>query len=178
MNTLDTLFSRKTVRSYTGEQLSDEQLATVMHAANAAPIGRGQYDTMHLTVIQNAALLTKIDTACAALFGDPSLHPLYGAPTLILVSTKVPEDMPSANVAFSNAAIVVQNMALAACELGLGVCHIWGAVRAINVTPEILEELHLPEGFTPCCAAALGVTEETYTLRNIPTDRIAADIIA
>lgn len=177
MNTLDTIFSRKTVRSYTGEQLSAEQLAIILKAANAAPIGRGQYDTMHLTVIQNAELLGKIDTACAALFGDPDLHPLYGAPTLVLVSTKVPEAMQDANVAFSNAAIVVQNMALAACELGLGVCHIWGAVRAINATPDLLAALNLPEGFTPCCAAALGATDQTYTLRDIPLDKIATDTI-
>lgn len=178
MNTLDTIFSRRTVRTYNGEQVTPEQLNTVLKAANAAPIGRKQYDTMHLTVIQNKALLTKIDNACALMFGEPDMHPLYGAPTMILVSSILPDDMPSANVAFSNAAIVVQNMALAACELGLGVCHIWGAVRAINLTPEILADLHLPDGITPCCAVVLGATDEEYALRDIPMDRIATDTIA
>lgn len=177
MNTMDAIFSRKSVRSYTGEQLTAEELTAILKAANAAPIGRGLYDTMHLTVIQNADLLAQIDTACARLFGDPTLHPLYGAPTLVLVSAQVPQAVMDANVAFSNAAIVVQNMALAATDAGIGVCHIWGAVRAINATPQLLAALNLPQGFTPCCAAALGHTAEAYTLRDIPENRIATDFI-
>lgn len=177
MNTMDTICSRKSVRSYTGAQLTEQELTTVLQAAQAAPIGRAQYQTMHLSVVQAPALLAEIDRECAQLFGDPKLTPLYGAPTLIVVSSQVPDDMPSANVAFSNAAIVVQNMALAATELGLGACHIWGAVRAINVTPTLLAKLNLPEGFSPCCAIALGHTDETYTLRDIPMDRIATDFI-
>lgn len=177
MNTLETIYSRKSVRTYTDEQLSQAELDTVLKAANAAPIGRGQYDTMHLTVIQNATLLAEINRACADLFGDPALKPLYGAQTMILVSTKVPQDMPSANVAFSNAAIVVHNMTLAACEMGLGACHIWGAVRAINLSPEILAKIALPEGFSPCCAAIVGHTTETYVEREIPMDRIKCDFI-
>lgn len=177
MNTLDAIKSRKSVRSYAAGQLSAQELDTILLAANAAPIGRKMYDTMHLTVIQKPELLAEIDTTCAKMFGDPTMRPLYGAPTMILVSSCVPEDMMGANVAFSNAAIVVQNMAIAATELGLGVCHIWGAVRAINMAPELLAKLNLPEGFTPCCAAIVGHTDETYTERDIPMDRIATDYI-
>lgn len=48
----------------------------------------------------------------------------------------------------------------------------WGAVAALNTKPELLRELDLPEGYTPCCAVAPGKTDEVYSLREIPEDRI------
>lgn len=177
MNTLENIYSRKSVRSYTGEQITAEELNTILKAANAAPVGMGQYENVHLTVITNAELLGKIDAAGAAMFGKPDIHPLYNAPMLIVVSAKMPADKAMENVTYSNAAIIVQNMALAATELGVGVCHIWGATMALQNTPDLLKELQLPEGFLPCCAASLGKTEESYTEREIPMDRIAANTV-
>lgn len=177
MNTLETIYARKSVRTYTGEQIMEEDLNTILKAANAAPVGMGQYENVHLTVITNAELLEKIDAAGAAMFGKPDIHPLYHAPMLIVVSAKMPEVKTMENVTYSNAAIIVQNMALAATELGVGVCHIWGATMALQNTPELLKELPLPDGFLPCCAAALGKTEDSYSERKIPEDRIATNII-
>ena len=169
MNALDNLYSRKSVRSYTGEAITEAQLHEILKAAYAAPVGRARYDTLHLTVISNQDYLTKVEAAMAAAVGNPDLHPFYGAPTLILVSSTG----PVMNVNYSNAAIVAHNMALAATALGVGCCHIWGAVGALNGSEALLKELNLPEGMVPCCAVALGKTEETYGLREIPANRIA-----
>ena len=177
MNTLETIYARKSIRSYTGEQITEEQLNHILKAANAAPIGMGQYENMHLTVITNSELLDKIDTAGAAMLGKPDTHSLYGAPMLILVSAKKPPIKMMENTIFSNAAIIVQNMALAATELGIGACHIWGAIAALSNTPDILQEVNLPENFIPCCAIALGKTEYQYEVREIPADRITRNII-
>ena len=177
MNTMETICSRKSVRSYTGEGITAEELATILKAANASPVGMGQFDSLHLTVITNKDLLNKIDKATAAMFGKPDMHPLYNAPMLVLVSSKEPAPMME-NVAYSNAAIMVHNMALAATELGVGSCYIWGAIAALGHNPEILSELKLPEGFIPCCAICLGKTKETYELREIPANKIAQTTIA
>ena len=171
MNTMETLTSRKSIRSFTGEQISSDELALLLKAANAAPVGMGQYDGVHLTIIQNAELLQKIDVAGAAMFGKPDMHPLYGAPTLILISTKAPAP-GGENVAFSNAAIISHNIVLEAVELGIGACHIWGATMALANESSLVSELGLPEGFVPSCAVALGKTDEKYTIREIPIDRI------
>ena len=177
MNTMETICSRKSIRTYTGEQITDEQLNTILKAANAAPIGMGQYEGVYLTVITNTELLDRIDAAGAAMLGKPDAHALYGAPMLILVSAKMPPVKMMENVVYSNAAIIIQNMALAATELGVGVCHIWGATTAILNASDILGELNLPEGFTPCCAVTLGKTDYTYEIREIPIDRIATNTI-
>ncbi len=176
MQTLDTLFSRRSVRSYTGEQPTQQELDTILLAANAAPVARGLYDAVHLTVVRDADLLRQIDAAGAALFGNPALHPLYQAPTLILVSGREPQ--PGAeNITFSNAAIVVHNMSLAAVELGLGQCCIWGATMALSANTQLVEKLHLPENFVPCCGLIVGKTEQNYSLRQIPANRIGCDKI-
>lgn len=176
MNTFETLYSRKSVRQYTGEKPSDEELKAILKSAYAAPVGMGAYDSLCLTVITNKELLEKIDKNCGDVLHIQNRSVLYGAPMLILVSSKL-DPVSNNNAAYSNAAIVVHNMVLAAVELGLGSCHIWGAILALNQSGELLQELNLPEGYTPCCAIALGKTDETYEAREIPENRIATQII-
>lgn len=176
MNTLEAICSRKSIRSYTGESITNEELNTILKAANTSPVGMGQFESLHLTVISNKELLGKIEATTAEMFGKPDMNPLYGAPTLILVSSKKPAPMME-NVAYSNAAIMVHNMALAATELGIGSCYIWGATAALSRNAEILAKLNLPEDFIPCCAIALGKTDCTYEVRDIPENKIAKTII-
>lgn len=168
MNALDNLYSRKSVRSYTGEAITDDELQEILKAAYAAPVGRAQYDTLQLIVISNKEYLAKVEAHMGAVVGNPDLQPFYGAPTVIVVSSAG----PVGNVNYSNAAIVVHNMALAATELGIGACHIWGAVGMMNGNAELVKELNLPEGMVPCCAIALGHTNEIYEVREIPENRI------
>lgn len=177
MNTMEAICSRRSVRTYTGEQVTSEELNTILKAAYAAPVGMGRYDSVHLTVITSTELLGKIDAAGAAMFGKPDMHPLYGAPMLILVSATLPDAEGMKNVTYSNAASIVQNMALAATELGVGACHIWGATMALLNAPDVLASLRLPAGFTPCCALALGKTDCAFEPREIPAERIATDRI-
>lgn len=176
MNTMETICSRKTIRSFTGEPISEEDLAVILQAANASPVGLGKFETLHLTVITNRDVLHRIDRAGAELFGKPELHPLYGAPMLILISSEEPE-LGMENVAYSNAAMMAHNMALAATERKIGVCYIWGATRAVAKSDALLQELHLPKGFVPCCAVAVGKTDCNYELREIPEDKISKNFI-
>jgi len=169
VNTLETILSRKSVRAFTG-MITEDELKIILKAAYASPIGRAMYENVHMTVITNQQLLDKIDKNAAAFFQNPEIHPLYNAPVYIVVSAKLSN--PADNVGYSNCAIVVENMALAAVEMGLGACHIWGATIALSQNEDLLKELNLPEGFTPCCGIILGKTEEVYTEREIPENRI------
>ena len=171
---INTLIKRKSVRTYTGESITDEELSIILKSADASPVGLKQYDTLHLTVITNKDLLEKIETVAGAMFNNPDHHPLYGAPTFILISSK---NMPMMeNVMYSNAAIMSHNISLAATTLNIGSCYIWGATAAISKNPEILKELNLPEGFIPCCGVILGKTNESFDEKEIP-NRIAKSFI-
>lgn len=176
MNTLEALYSRKSIRNFNGENITEAELNEILKAAYAAPVGRAMYDSLCLTVISNKELLDKWEKHMATVTGDPDLHPFYGAPTIILVSSVV-APAPASNVNYSNAAIVVHNMAIAATELGVGACHIWGAVGVLNSNEELVKKLNLPEGKAPCCAIALGHTDEQYELREIADDRIKTEYL-
>lgn len=174
MNALETIFSRKSIRSFTGS-VTKEELDTILKAANASPVGRAMYENVHLTVITNNTLLDTINHNAIAFFNNPAVNPLYDAPMYILVSAKL--SGPADNVGFSNCATIAENMVLAAVELGLGACHIWGATMALSQSEELVKQLQLPEGFTPCCGIILGKTDEVYSQREIPCNRIAVDFI-
>lgn len=166
------LNSRKSIRNFTGEQIPTKTLENILLAANEAPVGMGKYDSVHLTVVSDKALLQKIEENTAAVFHVEGRNFLYNAPELVIVSTAATD-----NVGFSNAAIIAHNMALAAVDEGVGACYIWGCVMALVKNPELVEALHLPEGFTPACALALGVSDEPYLPREIAADRIGCNRI-
>lgn len=176
MNTLETLYSRKSIRNFNGDGITEAELQEILKAAYAAPVGHALYDTLSLTVISNKELLEKWEKHMATVTGEPDLHPFYGAPTVILVSSVMPA-APMNNVKYSNAAIVVHNMAIAATELGVGACHIWGATGVLDGNAELIRELKVPEGMVPCCAIALGKTDEKYIIREIPDNRIKTECI-
>ena len=176
MNTLETIYSRKSIRNFNGEKITEDELNEILKAAYAAPVGRAMYDTLSLTVIENKEILVQWEKLMADAVGNPDMHPFYGAPTVILVSSVIGEGTMS-NVNYSNAATIVQNMALTATEIGIGACHIWGAISALNASDELKEKLMVPENMSPCCAIALGKTDEKYEIRDIPQNRIKTEYV-
>ena len=95
MEFMETIRRRQACRAFQDTQLSGAQLDALLKAANAAPVGMGHYESVHLTVVQNKDLLEKLNVGAAAFMGDPSLRPTYDAPTVIIVSCDKaePEEM-------------------------------------------------------------------------------------
>lgn len=62
MGTLNTLISRHSVRTYTGDAVSASDLEKLLKAANAALVGMGLYDQVHLTVVNNQDFIANADT--------------------------------------------------------------------------------------------------------------------
>lgn len=178
MDTMQAIKSRKSVRTFNGKLPTESQMRQIIEAANASPVGLGRYGDMHLTVVTDKAALDMINGAGAKVFGREGADLLYGAPMLVIVSTTKDAIKTMANVAYSNAAGIVQNMALAAVDLGVGACHIWGAIAALPSDRELCDRLSIPDGFVPCCALALGQSDYVYTERDIPSDRISINTVS
>lgn len=152
METLKAIEMRKSTRSFKKDQISEKELEAILKAACAAPVGKGQYDTIRLTVVQNQDLIDKVSKAAGKVSGNPDAKPFYGAPTVIFVSSKA----SGVNIEHNNAGCIVENMLLAATDLSLSSVYIWGALKAFQAEPELIKELGVPEGFTPISAAAIG----------------------
>jgi len=187
MQTMEAIANRQSCRAYTGEQLTENELQTVLQAANAAPVAFGYYDELKLTVIQNPELLAKIDAAGTAFFQNPNIKVRYNAPTLIVISFKILGKIPdflatSENKQaptpdqYCNAACIAENIAIAATGLGLGNVYLGGAPVALAANPQLCTELKIPDGFIPAAAIALGEAAMPLKERELTVTKIATDI--
>lgn len=176
METRKAIATRKSSRAYQPDQITEAELTTILQAANAAPVGMGKFESIKLTVIQNKALLEKINEATATLFQRPDTHATYGAPTVILVSG-AEMNGPMAAVPYCNAAGIIENMAIAATDLGLGSVYLMGIIPAISADPTLCTALNIPAGFVPCSAIALGYATEAPEERELTTAKLAMDRI-
>ena len=175
MDLMKTIAMRKSTRNYKSEQINDEALNTILAAGCAAPVGMGDYNGVHMTVIQNPDLLARISKATANLMGKPESKPLYGAPTLVIISGKLNDKAPT--IVIANASCIIQNMALAATELSIGSVYLLGAIFAVNTDEELLKDLNLPEGFVPGAGIALGYPTEPLAREKELKQTIQLNII-
>lgn len=167
------LKTRKSTRSYKNDQIKPDELNKVLLAGYAAPVGNGAYDTLHLTVIQNADLLKQIADAHAKASNRPGTSPFYGAPTVVILSSSR-KDSPTA---YANAGCIIENMTLAATEEGLGSVYLFGFLNVLNTLPELVKKLNLPEGFIPVSGIALGYPTEPLTSKRELSQSISTNVI-
>lgn len=120
---------RRSTRSYCSEQLSEEQLSAILAAAQSAPVGMGRFDRLKLVVVQDPELLEALNADYAASIDNEDAYPTYGAPTVIFVL----EDRDDPDLlSGANAACIVEHMALAATDLGLGSVYLLGICRELQ----------------------------------------------
>ncbi|MGI6664030.1 MAG: nitroreductase family protein [Christensenellaceae bacterium] len=159
METLTAIATRKSVRAYLPEQISKDNLNTILGAGSSAPVALGDYGNVHFTVVQDKATLS--------MLADGDEKPFYGAPTLVLISAKA---TPYPNIEYFNTGCILQNMFITATALGLGSTFISGASEVAQSNPDTLATLNLPQGYTPVAAAALGYAktplQETAGFKN------------
>jgi RimJ/RimL family protein N-acetyltransferase/nitroreductase len=166
MNTLDAIFSRKSTRAYKNEQISEENLQTIIKAGCAAPIGMARYDTLHITVIQNDTVLAKIfDEAEEVMFKELGVRKNmnFGAKTMIVISS-----LPAyrEGVEYAHAGFVIENMVIAATSLGIDSVVLGGPISTLAKNEELKNIIGIPEGFSPLLAVSFGYGIEDLPAKN------------
>ena len=151
MELFETIDKRFSNRKFLDKQISDEDLNKILKAGMQAPVGRGKYEDMHITVIQDKNLLNEING-----LADRSVF--YNAPTLVIISAM--DDGHGLDK--ENSACVAMNMLLGATALGLGSIYLNLVIGLIKEHKEILDKLNLPEGFVPIVGVGLGFAEKSY----------------
>jgi nitroreductase len=150
---IEALKTRRSVRAYKPEQITDEELKTVLEAGTWAPTAMGYQDPW-IVAVQNPGLLKRISRMNAAVWGR-EIDPFYGAPTYVLVFASDPEKWKNS---VPDGSLVLGNMMNAAHAIGLGSCWI-NREREMFATEEgkaLMQELGLPEGLIGIGALALG----------------------
>ena len=124
------LLTRRSVRKYKKEQITDAELGAVLEAGTYAPTARGTQSPL-IVAVQNAEDIAVMSRMNAAIWGRENFDPFFGAPTVIVVLAE------AGNVnGVQDASLVMGNLLNAAHAMGMGSC--W-----INRAKETFE---MPEG--------------------------------
>jgi nitroreductase len=161
MEALDCLMTRRSIRSYTDEPVSDADTETLMRAAMAAP-SAGNEQPWHFVLVRDREAMNRI----------MDVHPYSGmldhAPLCIAVCAEIAlERFEGYWVQDTSAATL--NVLLAAHAIGLGA--VWLGVHPIESRETGLKRiLNLPEGVECLSLIAVGHPAE----RPEPADRYDA----
>ncbi|MDR2626518.1 MAG: nitroreductase [Dysgonamonadaceae bacterium] len=141
---IETIMSRRSIRSYLPEQIKDEELNQIIRCAINAPSARNS-QSWEVRVVQKPEILQAVSDK------------LYGAPTVIVVASD--KSNPYSAV---DCGLFAQNALLAAEALNIGTCVIANVIPFFS-SPEgkdALAQLNLPEGYAPLFTIAVGYKNE------------------
>ena len=144
---LNNIFSRKSVRSYTDEPVTPEQVETLLKAAMAAPSGRNLQAWRFVVVTQQ-----EVKEKLAVGFNKM----IATAPVVIVVCGQTKQKSGEANNNWTaDCAAATENLLLAAESLGLGA--VWTASYPYEdrMVPAI-DALGLPDDVKPFCVVPVG----------------------
>ena len=155
---LDVIFSRKSVRSYTDQPVSDEQVETMLRAAMAAPTGMN-VQPWRFVVVRDQAVKDKLAGPRGGMIAQaPVVFVICGETTLMRKPFGQPDaeavEVPNGNWT-QDCSASTENLLLAAEALGLGA--VWTAAHPYEDRVNLIREaLGLPENVTPLCVVPCG----------------------
>ena len=115
--TLDDLKNRRSIRKYKPEQISREELDTVISAGICAPTGLNRQSPI-IVAVQDSETVKLLSKMNAAVLGTDS-DPFYGAPSVVVVLAAA-----DSRHAVQDGSLVMGNLMNAAQAIGLGSCWI------------------------------------------------------
>lgn len=178
-DTLKVIANRKAVRSFLPEQITDEELSTVLMSGSSAPIGLGEKAYYKMTVVQDQEFMNRISDATEEFFNYSSLRsdPMHGAPTLVIISTVKDRHPEFDGLEIASAACIADTMLIGATDLGLGSVYICNFIEGMHYRPELIDELELEEGYVPVSGVLLGYPKTPLTYDNELTQSVEVNYI-
>ena len=168
---------RRSIRKYTEQQISEEDLQYILDAGLYAPNAGGGQRSMLVAVHnpEEVERLGRLNVACMrrdnligvhvsaeqpSVIDDPTIKSgFYGAPTVVIVFAQH-------NFLYSipDAFCCAENMVLAATERGIASCIIARAEETFRnqYGMKKMQEWGVPEGYAPRCFVLLGHVKGDY----------------
>lgn len=148
---LQAIRERRSIRRFKPEQITDEELETVLNAGTWAPTGHGTQNPW-IVAVQNPAQKQQLIAMNAEIMGVTS-DPYYGAPTIVLVFASADNYNKE-----RDGSLVLGNMMLAAHSIGLASCWINRVDKMFERDDcrQLLKEWGLPDGLVGIGSLALG----------------------
>ncbi len=149
---IECLKTRRSIRKYKEEQVSEEQLQQILDAAVYAPTGAGAQSPV-IVVVQDPEVKEKISKMNAEVAGA-KIDPFYGAPTVAIVLA----DQTAAPTWKEDAALVAGNILNAAHAVGVDSCYIFRAKEVFESEEgqKLIKEWGLNENYVGVANCILG----------------------
>ena len=178
---LKAIFDRRSIRSYSEVQLTEEELNTLIDVALASPTARN-CQAWHFSVVQNQALLDEIHADLTKImearnpqgrrgrFDEAGFQVFYRAPTVFFIS--IAEE--GNRFAEIDAGIAAENLAIAAQGMGLGSV-ILGLPKDVFMSERegyFNEKLGIPAGYHFAIAVSIGHPTMTKEAHPIGPDKV------
>lgn len=169
--------SRRTIRQFKNEPVSDEEIAKILEAGRYSPTGTNMQD-LHYTVITKSlgeleahavGIFRKLKNGASPLskyIGSMNIDDNFffkGAPLVIIVSGK----------SKTHAGLASSYMELMAESMGLGVLYSGFFLAAARLSRKIKKQLGLPKGLTPYTCMIIGRPNVSYK-RIVPRKELKA----
>ena len=153
--TINTLLTRRSVRRYKADQVSDELLDTVLNAGQYAASGMNSQNTV-LVAVRDPKTRDQLSKMNAAVMNS-SNDPFYGAPCVIVVLANT-----TRGTWVEDGSLVIGNLMAAAHSVGLGSCWIHRAREMFDSDEgkALLKEWGLPETMRGVGNCILGYPNE------------------
>lgn len=162
---MNAIFERKSIRKYTTQPLTDEQIDLLLRAAMSAPSARNQ-QPWEFIVAKERATLDKIMAV------HPYAQMLKEAPLAIAVCGNTQRNYEGADYWVVDCAAAVENILIQATEMGLG--SVWlGVFPRADRMAQIADLFELPAHVIPHAIVAIGYADENPSVKDkFKKDRI------
>ena len=157
MDVIETIMTRRSIRTFTGEPISEEQLNTLLKVAFQAP-SASNHQPWHFVVVRDSQMLSAI--AAAHRYARMLRKAGCG---IVVCGDKELQKMTGFLVEECSATI--ENMLLAAHGIGLGA--VWcGLYPSVQLSAPIIKLLNLPENIIPVGLVVVGRKAEENPFEN------------
>jgi nitroreductase len=152
MDALTCIFTRRSIRKYTGKPIPEDQLHTILRAGFSGPTASNTRP-WHFIIVRGAAVLEAVTEA----HPYSKMLPSAGCGILVCGDTAC---NPNEYYLTEDCSAAIENMLLAAHALGLGA--VWLGIHPREERVEAMRKLmNIPEGILPVGLMAVGVPAET-----------------
>ncbi len=164
---INNIMTRVSVRNFTGEKISDEQIETLLRAGMAAPSAINK-QPWAFVVIKDEAILAKLGEALP--YSRCSNKPAIAIIPCGDLSKAIPGEM--AGFWINDVSAATENILLAAHAMGLGA--VWTGLHPdMNRAKMVQEMLGMPEHIIPLCIVPIGIPAENPAVKDkFNTDNI------
>ena len=114
-STVKDILERRSIRKFKSEQITEDELNTVLKAGMYAPTAMNRQSPI-MVVLQNKETIEKVAKLNAKVMGREA-NPFYGAPTVIIVFAD-----STIGTYIEDGSLVMGNLMNAAHAIGLGSC--------------------------------------------------------